>query len=198
VTNCASLTVIDCLPLSSETPQLNRQSGLFEQKLRVTNATEFMLSAVQVSVTVVTEGVQVYNASGDLDGVPFVKYNQELSPGEVADLTIEYYVTDRHTPEAQLCARPVSNSVPAQEDGEPVTIDRTLRLADGTFLIEFAAIPGQVYYVQYSGDSLNWKTVTPGVSSGANRIQWIDNGPPKTESLPSDRVTRFYRVITLP
>jgi hypothetical protein len=37
--------------------------------------------------------------------------------------------------------------------------------------------------------------VTPGGTSSANRIQWIDNGPPKTESFPDSRLTRFYRVI---
>jgi len=198
VTNFATLTVIECLPLSSEAVQLNRQSGLFEQKVHITNPTEFTLPAVQVSIRALSEGARVYNASGDLDGISFVKYNQELGPGETADLTIEYYVADRRTPEAQLCAQLMPNSAPAQQDGSPVTIDRTLRLADGTVLIEFAAVPGQIYHIQYSDDSLNWKTVTPGVSNGANRIQWIDNGPPKTDSRPSDRVLRFYRVVTLP
>jgi len=198
VTNCATLTVMDCLSLSSEVPQLNRQSGLFEQKVHVTNSTEFTLSAVRVFITVLTEGAGVYNASGDLDGVPYVKYNQELVPGEAADLTIEYYVADRRTPEAELCARLTFNSAPVPQDGTPVTIDRKVWLANGTFLIEFAAVPGQVFHIQYSDDSLNWKTVTPGVSTGANRIQWIDNGPPKTESLPNGGVIRVYRVITLP
>jgi hypothetical protein len=198
VTNYATLTVNNCLPLTSDTPKLNPQSGLFVQKARVSNPTDSSFSAVRISVTGLLPGVQVHNASGDVDGVPFVKFNQELGPGEVTDLTIEYYVPDRRTPAPELCARPVSISSPTQQIGTPVTIDRVLRLADGTTLIEFAAVPGQVYYIQYCDDLRNWKTVTPGVTSGANRIQWIDNGQPKTESFPSDRVSRFYRVIRVP
>jgi len=83
-------------------------------------------------------------------------------------------------------------------DNTAPMIDRTMWLDERTFLIEFAATPNQVYHIQYSEDSLTWKTVTPGVSNSATRIQWVDDGPPKTESLPSDRLTRFYRVVTLP
>jgi len=59
VTNCAALTVIDCLPLSAEAPQLNRQSGLFEQKVHVTNPMDFTLSAVRVSITALSQGAGV-------------------------------------------------------------------------------------------------------------------------------------------
>jgi hypothetical protein len=166
--------------------------------VRVSNPTEFTLLALRVTVRGLAEGVQVHNASGDLDGVPFVKYNQAVAPGEAAELVIEYYVSNRRTPVAQLCAQPASVSSPTQQDGITVTMRGPMRLANGSALIEFQAVPGRVYYVQYSHDLRNWKTVTPGVSSGANRIQWIDNGPPKTESYPSDRSVRFYRVITLP
>jgi len=201
VIQSASLTVTECMPLTSSTLQLNRQTGLFEQKVHLTNSTDFNWDAVVVLVRDLRKGVQVYNASGtNVDGVPFVRYNQPLAPGQGADLTIEYYASDRLPITSTLCAQSVSDSAPAQAqpDGTPVKIDRTLRLADGTILIEFAAVPGQVYRIEYCEDLLNWKTVTPSVSNGANRIQWIDNGPPKTESLPNDRVLRFYRVVAVP
>jgi hypothetical protein len=73
-----------------------------------------------------------------------------------------------------------------------------MRLADGTCLIEFSAVPGQVYHIQYTEDLHNWKTVVPSVTNDANRIQWIDNGPPKTDSFPGDKSIRVYRVITAP
>jgi len=57
-------------------------------------------------------------------------------------------------------------------------------------------VPGQVYYIEYSNDLHTWKTVTPSGTSDANRIQWIDNGPPKTDSFPSKGSPRFYRVVT--
>ena len=197
ITNCATLTVNDCMPATAGTPQFNPQTSLFEQKVRVTNPTTFTLSAVNISISGLRQGVQVFNTSGDVDGVPFVKYNEELGAGETtAELTIEYYVIDRQSFEAQLCARPVLKSSPIQQDGTPVKIDRAIWLADGTFMIEFSAVPGQVYHIQYGDDMLTWKTVTLGGTSSANRVQWIDNGQPKTESFPSKQSSRFYRVIT--
>ena len=200
VTNCATLTVTECLPLTSGAIQLNRQTGLFEEKVHLTNSTDFNWEAVVVLVRDLRVGVQVYNAASDtnVDSVPFVKYNQPIAPGQGADLTIEYYAWDRLPITSTLCAQAVTNSSAGQLDGTLVHIERTLRLADGTILIEFASVPDQVYSIQYSADLLDWKTVTPSVSNGANRIQWIDNGPPKTECLPNERVLRFYRVIRVP
>jgi hypothetical protein len=40
-----------------------------------------------------------------------------------------------------------------------------------------------------------WKTVYPGIVAHVNRIQWIDSGPPATESAPGDVPLRFYRVV---
>jgi hypothetical protein len=64
-------------------------------------------------------------------------------------------------------------------------------------MIEFSALPGQLYYIQYCDDMRTWKTATPGGTSSANRIQWIDNGQPKTECFPTKQLNRFYRVITV-
>ena len=38
----------------------------------------------------------------------------------------------------------------------------------------------------------------PAITSNASRVQWIDNGQPKTLSAPSTEAQRFYRVIVLP
>jgi hypothetical protein len=196
ISSPVNVTVIDCMPITADAPKMNWQTTLFEQKVRVSNPTPMTLSAVRVSVTGLTEGTRVYNTSGDVDGVPFVIYNLPLGPGDSADITIEYYALDRRTPEPHLCAKPVARPAPVQQDGTPVKIDNAMWLADGTFMIEFSAVPGQVYHVQYCDDMRTWKTVTPGGSSDANRIQWIDNGQPKTDSFPSKGSSRFYRVIT--
>src|SRR5205823_4623904 len=92
LTNSATLTVIDCLPVTAGTPQLNPQSGLLVQAVQITNSTKLTFPALRVSVSGLPQGVAVYNSSGDLDGIPFVQYNQSLGPDQVADLTIEYYV----------------------------------------------------------------------------------------------------------
>ena len=71
-------------------------------------------------------------------------------------------------------------------------------LPDGTFLLEFATMPGRFYYVQYTADFRQWHTSQPAITSNASRVQWIDNGQPKTLSAPSTEAQRFYRVIVLP
>jgi hypothetical protein len=190
------VTVIDCLPLTANAPQMNWQTTLFEQKVRISNPTQSTLPAVRVLISGLAEGTRIYNGSGDVDGLPFVTYNQPLGPGETAELTIEYYAVDRRTPQAQFCAKPVLKSAPATQNGTAVKIDRAMWLADGTFMIEFQSVPGQVYTIEYCDDLRTWKTVTPSGTSDANRIQWIDNGPPKTESFPKQGSGRFYRVIT--
>jgi len=44
----------------------------------------------------------------------------------------------------------------------------------------------------------NWKTATPSVTASANRTQWYDDGPPKTDSKPMSSSSRYYRVILAP
>jgi hypothetical protein len=72
-------------------------------------------------------------------------------------------------------------------------------LAGGRFLIEFSATPGRRYAVQYSSDNMvTWKTANPIITAPANRVQWYDDGPPKTESKPTSTGSRLYRVMELP
>jgi len=197
VSTHATLTVTGCLPLTSDTPQYNRQVNLFDQKARITNSTSLTFAGLQITVDGLRAVESLYNASGtNAAGLPFVTYNQEIGPGQTVELTIEYFSKDRQTPQPQLCAQAVSQTPSPQPEGKPVTIDRIMPRSDGTCLIEFPAVPGQSYFIQYCDDFVHWKTATPGVSSSANYIQWIDNGPPKTESLPGSRPSRFYRVIT--
>jgi hypothetical protein len=195
VTNCATLNVNNCLPLTNDIPRMNWLTTRFEQKVWVTNPTQTNLPAVRVFISGLREGVRVDNASGDVDGVSFVTYSKPVGPGETVELTIEYYALDRRTPESELCAKPVQQSSPIQQKGTPVKIERAMWLANGTFMIEFSAVEGQVYHIEYCDDLRTWKTVTPSGTSGANRIQWIDNGQPKTESLPGKAASRFYRVL---
>ena len=61
-----------------------------------------------------------------------------------------------------------------------------------------AATPGRPYTVLYS-DEVNFTNVRAAQTSilaTANRMQWIDDGPPKTVSRPATIGARFYRVIT--
>ena len=77
-------------------------------------------------------------------------------------------------------------------------VDRALFTND-TFLVEFKTVSNYVYYVQYNWNIEDtnsvWQTALPGVLGTGGRVQWMDNGMPKTESVPRSTTNRFYRVI---
>jgi hypothetical protein len=79
--------------------------------------------------------------------------------------------------------------------GWPITSARSQ--SDQTFKIDFASELNRVYVVQYSSDLQHWKTVqTPLVGTGTLG-QWIDHGPPDTDSAPATQAQRFYRLREL-
>ena len=61
--------------------------------------------------------------------------------------------------------------------------------------LKFPTQTGQFYYVQYQDVvGAAWKT-SPVVIRGTGRIyNWIDDGPPNTETAPGP--ARFYRIVT--
>ena len=82
--------------------------------------------------------------------------------------------------------------------GTLLHVTRLVHLVDGTILIEWNSQANRTYYVQYSSDQIAWKTAMPAVVGTGTRQQWIDNGPPKTDSLPNASVVRFYRLLLVP
>jgi len=180
-----------------------RQTRLFYQTVRVSNPTLVPFAAlrlwVELDANSLAHGVQVWNAIGRSKGVPYLSYNVSLAPSQSVDLRIEYYVPDRQPfSSPSFRTEVVVPDPPFEPAGTALGFVRQVPLADGLFLVEFSTTAGWRYYVQYSSDMTNWKTALPAVMGTGSRVQWIDNGPPKTESLPSSESSRFYRVILLP
>lgn len=203
VTNLAQPPVVVGTISATNSPPLN-QSGLFAQLITINNPTAGAFPALRVLVQLdaasAAKGARVWNATGtNATGAPYLQYNQPVPAGQSVNLTIEYYVPDRRTLPAPTFTVEI---VPAEADPNPtgttVTIDRVLTLPDGAVMVEFATQTNRVYFVQYSSDMVNWKTALPAVSGTGSRVQWFDNGPPITESLPSAAPGRFYRVLLLP
>jgi hypothetical protein len=71
-------------------------------------------------------------------------------------------------------------------------------LQNKTFMVEFMSSIGAHYSIEYSADLKNWKSAQPAITGNGTWIQWIDNGQPKTDSLPSATARRFYKLILLP
>lgn len=195
-----SFTITGGQPLEIASPlQLNHQTGLFEQNVRVRNIQAGPFAAVRLSIRGLPNDVRVFNASGLEGGVPFVQSNQPLAPGASVDFKIEYFIPDRRViNQPDLVAEVVSASQPAEPIGMIFSVNRSLRLGDGTFLVEFSSLANRSYAIQYSPDLANWKTAVPAIAGNGSWVQWIDSGPPKTETLPTAGQDRFYRIVLLP
>lgn len=189
----------DPLPSAADT-----QSGLFEQTVTVINPGGVRISGLEVLVRGLTEDslgrpIRLVNASGSTNDVPVVYYGP-LLPGTSTELTLSYYVSDRLTAPAPVFETRV---VPARQfvatGGQVFTIT-SVRYAEDRAILEFYTLPGRTYYVEYVDaiGALAWRTALPSVRGTGSRVQWIDDGPPKTISRPASASSRFYRGMLMP
>lgn len=180
------------------------QSGLFEQRLTLANVSAYPFSGLQVLVRGLGEDAlsiprRLANASGATNGVPYAYYGP-LLPGQEVELNLGYYVADRRSPPVPEFEVRV---VPAQEftaTGGLVFTITNVRLVEGRAILEFLSLPGRRYYIQYVDEfgSIAWKTALPEIRGTGARVQWIDDGPPKTTSRPTRLGNRFYRGMLMP
>jgi hypothetical protein len=142
----------------------------------------------------------LWNAAGMTSGLPYLDYNDVIPAGQSAVLAAEYYVTNWNLmPTPTVAVQALGTTSAPEVSGAAITIDRTLRLANGDYLLEFSSQTNRVYYLQYSRTGLgDWKTVVPPLVGTGRRLQWIDVGPPQTEVAPASVTNRFYRVFVQP
>jgi hypothetical protein len=183
--------------------QLNPQTGLFEQTVQVRNAGGTSVPAVRVTLAGLPTTVKVFNAAGEAGGAPYVESRLPLAGGATVDLRVEYFVSSRQTPpDPIVSAASVEPQTPASSAGAAPPVSRVF-LQQDRILIEWEATTGSRYAVEYgtqlgSINAADWKRAVPEIVAPANRVQWFDDGPPKTESVPLSATNRFYRVILLP
>ena len=178
----------------------NPQTGLFEQRIGVSNvgASTNAFRGVAVFIRGLPGDVRVYNGSGSTNS-PLVTYDLPLAPRQSVDLVIEYYRANRQPFTQPTYSPTITIPGSSNPDGRIFFIDRTELVQGSRLLIEFTTEPGKRYLVQYRSNDGPWRSAYPAVTAGANRVQWYDDGPPKTESLPFLLFgSRFYRVIELP
>ena len=186
----------------STTTTLNRQTGLREQTMHLTNDTTATVPAYNLIIRGLPDGVEVNNASGRREDGSWVVYvGQAMTPHSTQDILLEYFSANRGPVEIapRLSTEVVLNPPDLSAPGEAgFIIDRVLRLEGGAVLIEFPTTPGRQYQVQYSHDGTNWQTSLPSIRAAANSTQWIDRGLPRTEKHPAQDTSRFYRVREVP
>jgi len=199
VTSAVTVPITNLVLTVISSITLNPQTGLFELRIEVANGGPTTPSSVLVLVHGLPANAYLYNASGTTNGTPYVQSSSPLGVGSNVVFLLELYVPTRVAP---------TNLTYTVEAGPPVippvvsgTIFNTrppIVLPDGSVLVEFSAIPGQIYAIQYSSDMVTWRTAVPAITAPANQVQWIDAGPPKTDSSPSQQPVRYYQVVQLP
>jgi len=181
----------------------NPQTALMEQWIRLMNVSTSPVPSARVIVTGLTNWL--YNAIGtNAPGTnqnPFVIYAAALAPNQSVDLLLEFFVPSRlpinlaNSNYIAVGTAPVNLSAPPFST---LNITNVVVLTDGSVLIEFPAVPGTAYAIQYSSD-MNFASdallAQPPIVAQADKVQWIDAGPPKTVSHPSTVAGRFYRVM---
>ena len=200
VSQPVNVTVLPTAPLVVEGELLDAQVNLFELSIRVDNPTPFPFPAVRVLISNLPPGTVVANASGtNASGAPFVQYNWTVPPGGSAPMVIEYMTTNRQPAQPGLSVEIVQQlPAPAPAIGTFVPVTRMGSLTGDRYVIGFDTTAGRDYFIEYSNDLASWKTAATGVHGFGNFGQWVDTGAPKTESHPSLKQKRFYRVRLAP
>lgn len=179
--------------------QLNAQTSLYEQKIRIVNTTVFSLVSYSVSVPGLPTGVELKSVSGyRADGTPYISGITELAPGAETTLILEYF-----SPNAQPFPSPSVRLLLYQATQIPTptgtllaaTQVRTVTGYYGRTYVQFPSTAGLTYWVQYRDSaSAAWQTsMVPALGTGES-ISWMDQGSPKTTSVPTS--SRTYQVLS--
>ena len=179
----------------SEALRLNRQTGLWEHRITLTNTAQRAIGGMEVTVAGLPADASFYNASDSLGPNPLAGYYQPVAPGASVTMVLEYYIPSRSRALQPVLTTAVAlpkNPVSSAPGG--LAVDRILALPDHAILIEFTARPGQQYLVQYSETGSAWLDSSVRIRAAGNRVQWIDQGLPRTSTPPPPGGQRFYRV----
>jgi uncharacterized repeat protein (TIGR01451 family) len=197
------------------TQAFNPQNGLMEQPLVLSNIGTSAVASARVVLSGLTATNWLFNAAGTnwVPGAggtnrfdPFVYYAGALDTNQSADLLLQYFVPAGlpfalATNQANVYEVPAVNlTAPSDLGTDTVTISRVLPLPAGGILVEFPSVLGAGYTVVYSDNAsfTNPMVAMPAITAPADRVQWIDYGPPGTVSLPAGTNSRFYKVYRNP
>ncbi len=164
---------------------LNRQNGLFEQYLTVSNlSAETWPNGVRVFIDIDTTN-SVWNAAGtNSHGVPYVDKATPVTAGGTVEVLIQYYVPNkRSVPNPNIVAVPLPYTKPT-----PIA-PKILPVAGDQFGVTFESTSGHWYYLQCSDDLRQWVTDPTPVHGTGAVCGWNSE-----KAVPH----RFYRVLLVP
>ena len=221
VNNTASTNVLiadyvsaTLLAVTNSSQYTNRQNGLIEQKILVTNTGTTNVDSVRLVITGLTN-VPVagftnflFNAWGTNNGNPYVVYAAALDTvtNPSVELLLQFSVRTR-------AAFPLSNSqlhafgVTPPDLTPPTAVSSSTSInftnialaAPDKLLVQFKSTLGKVYTIVYADNALmsNAVIAVPSIVAPANYVQWTDYGPPGTLSKPGSG-SRYYKVFENP
>jgi hypothetical protein len=175
---------------------LNPQTSLYEQRVEVTNTTPYVIDSFRVLIPTLPGGVMLYSRSTTTaSGQPAVEDTRALQPGEVRVFIIEYFAPNvAQFPEPAVALEINSVGALASPLGTTAAIDRTVLAPNGRRYIEFATALNQSYWIQYRDSATaSWETSAVPVAGTGTSINWLDDGWPKTNSVPT--AAREYRLL---
>ena len=188
-------------------PELNLQTGLFEQEMQIANpsATLFLDLPVYIpwlGVDTSSNEISLFNGSGmanvDLDGDGVVEPAavitvSNLPPGSVQVFTNGFYVTDHATAPVADYYVGIGGTpgIPMPSTTVPLRITRAQQDESG-FALEWCTRPGRTYSVNYAArlmdlfDPDRIMTSTNTVTGTGSPARWLDD--------PRSETNRFYQV----
>jgi uncharacterized repeat protein (TIGR01451 family) len=89
-----SVTVLEHPPFAGGPFMLNRQTGLFEQTVTITNPTPVAFRGIRLWILDVRSGAKVWNATGEIEDIPYIDVMETILAGGSASIVIEYYTPD--------------------------------------------------------------------------------------------------------
>jgi uncharacterized repeat protein (TIGR01451 family) len=188
------------------TQRFNPQTGWMEQRVRLENVSTSGVDSVRLLVGGLTN--LLVNVTGTNGTTPYVAHGAPLEGGQAMELVLEYFNPARTAggdPTLTAYGTPRLDLTPLEGTG--ITVSRIVQIGftnlnHGRMLLEWPGTAGARYQVVYDEQASfsESKGSLPVVAtpSGANRLQWLDYGPPRTLSAPSNVSSRFYQVIELP
>lgn len=204
-TNTLILLPMDPQTVSTSGFSLDRQTGFQEQTLTFANPGNGFIANTRVVVSTLgndslTNLITLANSQGLL--VPWLTPYVDLggvAPGETREALMQFYVTDRvTTPTPTYSVHGTPGFTPPTPNGA-VLPNVTTRWTNGLVLVEFPTLLTYRYYIQYAPTLAgftngNFQTSFPPMLGTGSQRQWLDSGPPRTQSLPVEG-SRFYRVV---
>ncbi|MDR3457511.1 MAG: choice-of-anchor Q domain-containing protein [Verrucomicrobiae bacterium] len=184
--------------LQAHTAVLNPVTGLYEEKIGVTNAAG-PVSGLQLLVGGLPSNVSLYNVAGTNNGLPYAQFDAVMLPGAANTFLLQFYNPTRRgfTNTVTVIALAAgTNGVPGSANNaasipiSKVLMDNSLP-GSPRFSLGFTSLAGRHYQVLYSDDDLSTWQVADTLTAGSNWTIW-------TELLPPAPGERFFKVILLP